>query len=74
MHRELNPEDQEQIVKLLADGDRIGAISLYISITGANLTDAQNFVKSVAAKDGIEADKPMGQRLKGGIFGIFKSS
>jgi hypothetical protein len=49
MKRELKPNEQEQIIKAIAAGDRIKATSIYLSATGGNLTDAQNYVKTVRA-------------------------
>ena len=47
MRRELKPEEHEEIVNAVTAGDRIKATSIYLSATGGNLTDAQNFVRSL---------------------------
>jgi len=54
MKRELKPEEREQIVSAVAAGDRVKATSIYLSATEGNLTDAQNFVKTLTAEK-IEA-------------------
>ncbi len=50
MKRELKPEEREDIVNAVAVGDRVKATSIYLSATEGNLTDAQNFVKTLTAK------------------------
>ena len=50
MKRELKPEEHEEIVRAVAAGDRIKATSIYLSATEGNLTDAQNYVKSLTAE------------------------
>jgi hypothetical protein len=50
MKRELKPEEREEIVNAVAAGDRVKATSIYLSATEGNLTDAQNFVKTLTAK------------------------
>jgi hypothetical protein len=47
MKRELKPEEREEIVAAVAAGDRVKATSIYLSATEANLTEAQNFIKSL---------------------------
>lgn len=54
MKRELKPEEREQIVSAVAAGDRVKATSIYLSATEGNLTDAQNFVRTLTAEK-IEA-------------------
>ena len=54
MKRELKPEEREQIVSAVAAGDRVRATSIYLSATEGNLTDAQNFIKTLTAEK-IEA-------------------
>jgi len=48
--RELKPEEREEIVNAVAAGDRVKATSIYLSATEGNLTDAQNFVKTLTAE------------------------
>jgi hypothetical protein len=47
MKRELKPEEHEEIVQAIAAGDRVKAKSIYLSATESNLTEAQNFIKSL---------------------------
>ena len=47
MKRELKPEEHEEIVNAVAAGDRVKATSIYLSATEGNLTDAQNFVRTL---------------------------
>jgi hypothetical protein len=54
MKRELKPEEHEKIVIAVAAGDRVKATSIYLSATEGNLTDAQNFVRSLTVEK-IEA-------------------
>ncbi len=49
MKRELKPEEREEMVSAVAAGDRVKATSIYLSATEGNLTDAQNFVKTLRA-------------------------
>jgi ribosomal protein L7/L12 len=46
MKREPTAEEREKILCAIAAGDRIGAISMYISITECGLTEAQEFIKA----------------------------
>jgi len=50
MKRELKPEEHEKIVNAVAAGDRIKAMNIYLSATEGNLTEAQNYLKTVTAK------------------------
>jgi hypothetical protein len=43
MKREPTQEERGKIVRAIAAGDRIGATSMYISITECGLTEAQKF-------------------------------
>ena len=51
MKRELKPEEREEIVSAVAAGDRVKATSIYLSATEGNLTDAQNFVRTLTAEN-----------------------
>jgi len=46
MKREPTAEEREKILCAIAAGDRIGATSMYISITECGLTEAQEFIKA----------------------------
>ena len=50
MKRELKPEEHEEILRALVAGDRVKATSTYLSATEGNLTEAQNFIKTLAAE------------------------
>ena len=50
MKRELKPEEREEIVRAIAAGDRVGATSIYLSATEGNLTEAQNFIKTLTVE------------------------
>jgi hypothetical protein len=54
MRRDLKPEEIEEIKAAVRKGDRLGAISLYISATEAGLTEAQNFVRKLTASERSE--------------------
>jgi hypothetical protein len=50
MKRELKPEEHKEIVSAVAAGDRIKAMNIYLSATEGNLTEAQNYLRTVTAK------------------------
>ena len=50
MKRKLKPEQHEEIVRAIAAGDRVKATSIYLSATESNLTEAQNFIKTIVVK------------------------
>jgi hypothetical protein len=47
MKRELKPAELEEIVAAIAAGDRVKATSVYLSATEGNLSEAQNFVRTL---------------------------
>ena len=47
MKRELKPAEREEIVAAIAAGDRVKATSIYLSATEGNLSEAQNFVRTL---------------------------
>ena len=50
MKREPTQEEREKIVRAIAAGDKIGATSIYISITECGLTDVQEFIKALTTE------------------------
>jgi ribosomal protein L7/L12 len=54
MKRERTQEERQKIVRAIASGDRIGATSMYISITECGLTEAQDFIKAPTAELQLE--------------------
>jgi hypothetical protein len=50
MKREPTQEERGKIVRAITAGDRIGATSMYISITECGLTEAQNFIKALTTE------------------------
>jgi hypothetical protein len=56
MKREPTAEEREKIVRATAAGDRIGATSMYISITECGLTEAQEFIR--ARTTALQAENP----------------
>ena len=56
MKREPTEEERKKILRAIASGDRIGAISMYISITECGLTEAQAFIKALTAE--LQAESP----------------
>jgi hypothetical protein len=50
MKREPTQEERDKIVRAIAAGDRIGATSMYISITQRGLTEAQKFIKALTTE------------------------
>ena len=62
MKRELKPEEHEEIVKAIAEGDRVKATSLYLSATEGDLTTAQNFIKTlILEKQAAQSQQPAKQ-------------
>ena len=57
MRREPTKEKRGKIVRAIAAGNRIGAISMYISITECGLTEAQNFIKALTTELQLENPK-----------------
>ena len=47
MKKELKPAEREEIVAAIAAGDRIKATSIYLSATEGNLSEAQNFIRTL---------------------------
>jgi hypothetical protein len=60
MKRELNPTEHQAVLHAVMAGDRVKATSLYLSATEGNLTDAQNFVKTLALE--IKGQRNTGER------------
>jgi flagellar biosynthesis/type III secretory pathway protein FliH len=60
MKRELKPEEREEIIAAVAAGDRVTATSIYLSATEGNLTEAQNFIRSLT-EERIEAAREKGK-------------
>jgi DNA primase len=56
MKREPTQEEREKLVRAIAGGDRIGATSMYISITECDLTEAQKFIKALTTE--LESELP----------------
>jgi hypothetical protein len=56
MKREPTDEEREKIGRAIAAGDRIGATSMYISITECGLTEAQEFIKARTTE--LQAETP----------------
>ena len=74
MKREPTPVELEKISLAISLGDRIEATSLYMSIAGCGLTEAQNFISALTA--GLSASKHEKQsrkQPKRRCFGIFKA-
>jgi len=47
---EAGADTRRAIVRAIAAGDRIGATSMYISITECGLTEAQKFIKALTTE------------------------
>jgi hypothetical protein len=56
MKREPTAEERENIVRAIVAGDRIGATSMYISITECGLTEAQEFIRARTTE--LQAENP----------------
>jgi hypothetical protein len=60
--REPTQEEQEKIVRAIGAQDRIGATSMYISITECDLTEAQRFIKALTTKLELELPEQFARR------------
>ena len=73
MKREPSATELEKINLAISIGDRIEATSLYMSIAGCGLTEAQNFVAALTASLGAsKQDRLARKQTKRRCFGIFK--
>jgi prephenate dehydrogenase len=50
MKRALKPEEHDAVVHAIIARDRVKAISLYLSATEGNLSEAQRFVSTLRAE------------------------
>lgn len=50
MKRELKPEERDAVVHAIIARDRVKAISIYLSATEGNLSEAQRFVSILRAE------------------------
>jgi ribosomal protein L7/L12 len=75
MKRDLTAEERDKITQIAAAGDRIEATSLYISITGCGLTEAQDFIRTLVDEAGVaDSVKLAKKQQKGGRwFGLWQS-
>lgn len=65
----------EKITHAVASGDRIEATSLYMSITGCGLTEAQEFVGTITLDCSAEKQEKLARKQpKRRCFGIFKAA
>ena len=62
MKRDPTPEEREKIIRAVAAGDRIGATSMYISITECGLTEAQKFIQALTTELELENPEKFAQR------------
>jgi ribosomal protein L7/L12 len=56
MKREPSEDEHEKITEAICAGDKAQAISLYISIKGCGLTEAQEFIRKLTAE--LKETKP----------------
>jgi hypothetical protein len=62
MRREPKPSELQEITETARRGDRLGAISLYISATEAGLTEAQDFIRALTAREQVASGDPGDKR------------
>ena len=62
--REPTAQELEKIGRAIAAGNRIGATSMYISITECDLTEAQQFIKALTTELQSENPEKLAQRQK----------
>jgi hypothetical protein len=62
MKKDPKPAELEEITAAVRRGDKVQAISLYITATGSGLTDAQNFIRGLGGSkgEGSAAEKEEG--------------
>ena len=58
MKRKLKQEEHDEIVRAIAAGDRVKATSIYLSATEGDLTEAQNFIKTLIAETKATQSQP----------------
>jgi hypothetical protein len=58
MKRELKPEERDAVVHAIIAHDRVTAISIYLSATEGNLSEAQRFVSILRAEVMAGAPQP----------------
>jgi hypothetical protein len=66
MRREPKQSDVDEITQAIRRGDRLGAISLYISATEAGLTEAQDYVRALTARERGVSTEGIGKTEKVG--------
>ena len=72
MRREPTEEDMAQIAGAIATDDRIEATSMYITITGCGLTEAQAFIRTKTLDmKGKEPEKFVRKPKRKNYFGYF---
>jgi len=75
MKREPTQPELDNITQAIATGDRIEATSLYMSITGCALTEAQEFVGILTAEfSDSKRERLARKQPKRRCFGIFKTA
>jgi len=75
MKRSPSELELEKINQAVAAGDRIEATSLYMSITGCGLTEAQEFIGALAAGASASKHEKLARKQpKRRCFGIFKAA
>lgn len=75
MKRKPTEPELEKIRQAVAAGDRIEATSLYMSIAGCGLSEAQMFIASITMEvHSSNQEKSARKQPKRRIFGIFKSA
>lgn len=62
MRREPKPSELQEITETARRGDRLGAISLYISATEAGLTEAQDFIRALTAREQVASSGEAGDK------------
>lgn len=62
MKRELKPEERDAVVHAIIARDRVKAISIYLSATEGNLSEAQRFVSTLRAEVMAGAQQPAASR------------
>ena len=68
MKRELSPEDRDMIIQSVIAGERVEATSIYISITGCGLMEAQEYIHELTEE--MKATHPkMFARKRRNLFG-----
>ena len=71
MKREPTDTERENIASIIAGGDKIGAISVYITIAECGLTEAQDYIRNLTVESNLTNSENHARKQQEG-HGIFR--